>query len=209
MQERIYNPVVEFVFPGMSRLHALIEALNSQSLSEVVKLHSKIGLDLLPLVDRLTAQDLEIYSVPQFPKKVWFYYPIRETEVFTLAVFALPKGMKLPLHDHPNMTVLCKPLLGKFAQRISSNDLGLLQASSVVSAGDPCFLVESGTVHEVEALEDAAFLDLVLPPYNEEYGDRKIKYFLCEKSGKLVHSAMPASNVSIRMSNEITNKFNN
>lgn len=191
----------------MGRLHALMEALNSQSLSEVIRNHRKIACELLPLVDRLTAADLEIFSVPQFPKKVWFYYPIRETEVYTLAVFALPKGTRLPLHDHPNMTVLCKPILGRLAQRISTSRDEVLRSTGIVSSGDPCYIVEAGTIHELEALEDSAFVDLVLPPYNEEHDERKIKYFECTEGGKLVQSAMPRSNVSIRMSNNLTNAY--
>ena len=91
-----------------------MDALSVLTLENVSKNHRKISEALIPMFNQLTSRDFAVDSVPSFPKNCWFYYPVRESEVFTLAVFALPKGGKLPLHDHPNMTVLCRPLSGKF-----------------------------------------------------------------------------------------------
>jgi len=178
-----------------SKLQTLLDSLSRLTLSETVSNHRQIATQFLPLMDKITADDLEISRIPQFPKKVWFYYPIRETEIFTLAVFALPAGLRLPLHDHPQMTVLCKPLLGRLRQ--TSHVLGA-DRTDVLVGGDECGLVEAGTIHEVEALEDSAFLDLVLPPYAED--DRKIRYYERDEARRVVMCPMPGSNRSVRMS---------
>ena len=180
------------------RLQFLLDALKSLNFENVRVNHRAVAEQLRPLMNRLTAADLEISSIPQFPKQVWFYYPVKETEVFTLAVFALPAGLRLPLHDHPEMTVLCKPLIGRYRQTVMRPGAAR-EAEEVVVAGGECLLLESGTIHEVEALEDAAFLDLVLPPYSDSEADRKIKYFDRLSGGRFQVCPMPGSNRSIRM----------
>ena len=40
---------------------------------------------------------------------------IAEFAEFTVGVFLVPKGQRLPLHDHPGMTVMSKVLYGTLA----------------------------------------------------------------------------------------------
>jgi len=43
------------------------------------------------------------------------YIEIADWPQYTVGIFLVPKGRKLPLHDHPGMTVLSKVLFGKMA----------------------------------------------------------------------------------------------
>ena len=48
--------------------------------------------------------------------------------------------------------------------------------SDDISAGfQSCVLPSSGNIHELEAIEDCAFLDVIMPNYN--YTDRKQNFF--------------------------------
>lgn len=67
-------------------------------------------------LDELTAEQL---GVPQadmlagMPPAVILYTEIAAGEKYTMCIFALPAGAKLPLHDHPDMTVFSKVLWGE------------------------------------------------------------------------------------------------
>lgn len=43
------------------------------------------------------------------------FVEIADWPQYTVGIFLVPKGRKLPLHDHPGMTVLSKVLFGKMA----------------------------------------------------------------------------------------------
>jgi len=67
-------------------------------------------------LDELTADQL---GVPQadmladMPPAAILYTEIAAGDKYTMCIFALPAGAKLPLHDHPDMTVFSKVLWGK------------------------------------------------------------------------------------------------
>ena len=135
-------------------------------------------------------------SVSEIPKTVppdhWAYWPVAENRKFVMAIFGLRQGQRLPMHDHPGMTVLMKPLFGSLrihsftkdgpicGRRVRIKDERIQEISR-----DPDFPVweigvDTGNdIHEIKALTDCAFVDLVVPPY-EAYGERSITYF--EKS---------------------------
>jgi hypothetical protein len=108
---------------------------------------------------------------------------------FELASFLLPKGTVIPLHDHPDMTVLSKVLKGcirirSFSAVVRSrqgcndseaekNDEDILvrlefQAEKF-ETDDPWYLTPShGNYHEITALSDCILFDVLFPPYNDE-----------------------------------------
>ena len=105
-----------------------------------------------------------------------------------IAIFIVPKGNKLPLHDHPGMTVLSKLLAGslevtsfnKAYNGASDNvdeDEGqgehLYSMNTAVKTSDdpPWMLTPShGNLHQFRALSTCVILDVLTPPYDEEAG---------------------------------------
>lgn len=93
------------------------------------------------------------------------------------SLFLVAKGRRLPLHDHPEMTVLLRVLAGRFAVRSydwapEGGGLARVVADRVVTADDPVQVLRprEGNLHRIEALEDGAFFDLFSPYYAEDEG---------------------------------------
>ncbi len=98
-------------------------------------------------------------------------------------LFLVPRGAELPLHDHPEMTVLLRVLVGRL--EISSYDwvpdrpgLARSKPARCVGPDDPCDVLSpnDGNLHHLRALEDTAFVDLFSPYYDEQAG-RPCSYF--------------------------------
>jgi len=109
------------------------------------------------------------------------YLGIVENEEYSIAAFVLKPGAKIPLHDHPNMTVLSKVVRGSL--RVTSFDVGAdgkaRRSESVLSSDDgPAALFPSvNNVHEFRAGADGAcVLDVIVPPYDDDAG-RACHYF--------------------------------
>ena len=93
------------------------------------------------------------------------------------SLFLVPAGRELPLHDHPEMTVLLRVLAGRM--EISSFDwvpdspgLARPRPPRTVGAADRCDVLRpaDGNLHRLRALEDSAFVDLFSPYYDEAAG---------------------------------------
>ena len=109
------------------------------------------------------------------------YLGIVENEEYSIAAFVLKPGAKIPLHDHPNMTVLSKVVRGSL--RVTSFDVGAdgkarRSISLMTSADGPAALYPSvNNVHEFQAgAGGAVVLDVIVPPYDEDSG-RACHYF--------------------------------
>ncbi|XP_058087122.1 plant cysteine oxidase 2-like isoform X2 [Magnolia sinica] len=112
------------------------------------------------------------------------YVHIYECDDFSIGVFCYPAGGTLPLHDHPRMTVLSKVLYGSvyikaydWVKCWDSNGkiggLGGMVLDGVYQA--PCetsvlFPASGGNIHSFTALTPCAILDVLSPPYSEEFG---------------------------------------
>lgn len=175
---------------------------------------------LQSLFDNITPQDLGV-SVADVGRIVG-YQNVYESSEMTLCIFTLPKGSKLPMHDHPGMYVFGRLLFGSMrvksydfvgdTEKKSSNFLqwGPFGSSKreVVDRGEKVIGPkpvtyslgpERGNLHEIVALEDSAFFDVLFPPYNEATG-RGCNYYAIrsdETSGSLV--AMPSFPHELRM----------
>lgn len=104
----------------------------------------------------------------------------------TLCIFVMEAGARIPLHDHPEMYVFGRQLFGKMrvvsygwedgpaaSARARLHDdavLGPLPTTYSLGPGD-------GNIHELHALEDSAFFDVVLPPYDPARG-RDCTYYV-------------------------------
>ncbi|KAF8376816.1 hypothetical protein HHK36_031515 [Tetracentron sinense] len=118
------------------------------------------------------------------------YIHIHECNNFSIGVFCFPAGGVLPLHDHPGMTVLSKVLYGSmyikaydWVKMENSNCRALGLVGKVVDDifDAPCeasvlFPRSGGNIHSFTALTPCAILDVLSPPYSEEFG-RPSTYF--------------------------------
>eukprot|EP00929_Paragymnodinium_shiwhaense_P000394 TRINITY_DN100647_c0_g1_i1.p1 TRINITY_DN100647_c0_g1~~TRINITY_DN100647_c0_g1_i1.p1 ORF type:complete len:346 (+),score=50.21 TRINITY_DN100647_c0_g1_i1:48-1085(+) len=108
------------------------------------------------------------------------YQDVYSSADVTLCIFYLKKGARIPLHDHPSMHVFGKLLFGKL--RVISLDVVGAAGSDKMTAHfhsdqeygpEPvtfCLGPEAGNLHELYAVEDCAFFDLVTPSYNSRSG---------------------------------------
>ncbi|XP_077469983.1 2-aminoethanethiol dioxygenase-like [Stigmatopora argus] len=150
---------------------------------------------LLGLMRQVRGADLKVIppaSPPPYGAPPVTYMHICETEHFSMGVFLLKSGARIPLHDHPGMHGVLKVLYGKV--RVSCFDrpdageerprLGALRRSvlrssaEVTDASEPCVLTpERDNLHQIDAVDGpAAFLDVLAPPYDPEDG-RDCHYF--------------------------------
>ena len=185
---------------NLKKIGEILDKLNRVSLNDAITNHEEIlRRNFQHFMNNLTAEEIGFSKIPKFPPQNWFYYPIAETEVFTLAIFAIPSGMRLPFHDHPAMTVLCKPFLGEYKQFQVNRASLTIHGVQTIRANDDCHIVTSDSIHAIEAVTDSAFIDLVMPPYSEfrDQG-RAISYFEEIDHGVIRRCNVPASNKSVR-----------
>lgn len=98
----------------------------------------------------------------------------------SLSLFVLPRGTRLPLHDHPNMHVLCHVLHGRLHAKCydwlndptDSSVRNHREAKEVFFGSVPVGTIYQiqpdggGVLHEFSAPEGlVAFLDVISPPY--------------------------------------------
>ena len=113
-------------------------------------------------------------------------FEVFSSENFQLAVFILPAGEKLHLHDHPNMAVLSKILIGKMeVKSYDSMTVDFPTADIPVSA--PTLAVKEfptppwslsavhNNFHEFVAVSPTVVFEALLPPYGDE--ERVCNYY--------------------------------
>ncbi|KAK2638274.1 hypothetical protein Ddye_026069 [Dipteronia dyeriana] len=157
---------------------------------------------LCRILDNMKPEDVGLSSELQFfsPKDVVKGTPIvTHTTIykcnnFSLCLFFLPATAVIPLHNHPEMTVFSKLLLG--TMHIKSYDwvdpdnlndstlssqrrLARLKADSDFTA--PCstsvlYPTTGGNIHEFTAITTCAVLDVLGPPYSKDDG-RDCSYY--------------------------------
>jgi len=166
--------------------------------------------DLELLVDTVNSVTKEMLGVDQILKMLPTCDPCPITFVDVDAnqhlycgVIILPQGTRIPLHDHPNMYGIIKPLEGEI--RLKSFSLLESETEGPVKAIEAPELLLNNlskaqlltpsqrNVHGIEYVNGekggrfAAFLDLLFPPYNEHLA-RPCHYF------KKLHSTTTKGN---------------
>lgn len=122
-------------------------------------------------------------------------FPICTETNFELAVFIIPAGRRLKLHDHPGMAVASKLLHGSvqvdsFTQEGEVTPQGIpvgprVTETKTQASGPWSLSVNEKNYHEFTALTNCAIFDIIFPPYHEY--DRLCTYYdVCETaSGSL------------------------
>ena len=154
------------------------------------------GLRLCDAVARLPADDIlsaacaDVDSASTLAPDVIGYIHLYESEHVSMGIFLLPAGSRIPLHDHPGMTVVSRVLRGSLHVRSydwaagSCGETGPrrpgggdavrvfdgLVGSGTERETSVLFPGSNGNVHAFEAVEDCAVLDVICPPYNAAAG---------------------------------------
>jgi hypothetical protein len=125
----------------------------------------------LPLINSITLKELGLGR--QSPKHYFedtVCMEICTNSNFSLAVFILPAGHRLPIHDHPQMTVFCKLITGTLSYRSFTPESGLYHCTQMIKTeNDPAWYLtpKEGNFHELEAEDHCVLFDVLLPPYKE------------------------------------------
>ena len=138
------------------------------------------GPQIDALLDAMSAVDAAALGIQEY-KGACTYLGIVEHADYAIAAFVLAPHARIPLHDHPHMTVLSKVISGSL--HVTSFDVGAdgkaRRSSSIMTSADgpaalfPCV----NNVHEFRAGADGAcVLDVIVPPYDEDAG-RACHYF--------------------------------
>lgn len=163
---------------------------------------------LKALLDKTTSSDVDLH--PRFmTESLWerpnkapvTYIDIYEDSEVSMGIFILKPGMKLPLHNHPQMHGLIKVIGGRVkitsyslntdkTKEIDKRNPGMTKFLTVercpeifVDTTDGCCVLEPDkrNLHEVESVGGpAAFIDILAPPYETiipGVGVRKCSYF--------------------------------
>lgn len=168
-------------------------ARSQERVQELCKALNKIPLDELGfdpnLVNNSSAPGLlgprplrHTFAPPVVNRSPVTYLHIHEDSNMTIGVFCLPANTRIPLHDHPGMTVLSRLLYGTLHIRAydwvtpctpaipGGVRSARLVTDRVLSApADPSVLfpTNGGNIHSFTALSPCAILDVLTPPYGE------------------------------------------
>lgn len=135
---------------------------------------SRLDVDHLDLDRRLRQLDR---------RRAWSSVPLLHRQGVSVGLFLMPRGGVIPLHDHPGMYGLMRILRGRLL--ITGYDLldprGAVRRAFRAELGSqgpavPAIRPLRHALHEVVAVEDAAFLDLFVPPYDPA-GGRPCGYY--------------------------------
>ncbi|XP_046840489.1 2-aminoethanethiol dioxygenase-like isoform X2 [Xenia sp. Carnegie-2017] len=172
----------------------------------VEKPPTKENLDTLKeMMSTITVNDVNL-SRPNTRRRSFVHHfaPVTHVNIidcsyFSMAIFIVDHGCRLPLHNHPGMYGFCKVLYGQIEVEmysplkseqdtngiISKNDeyekflyqgKHQFDSKSVLCTVTPC----NGNLHSISAVSGpAAFLDILGPPYSSDEGRDCIYYKKC------------------------------
>ncbi|CAI8585594.1 unnamed protein product [Vicia faba] len=119
------------------------------------------------------------------------YIHIHECDDVSIGVFCVPAGKEFPLHDHPGMTVLSKLLYGSvYVKAYDWINFDGTKGQTIGLAGrvidevmkaphEPSILFprSGGNIHSFRALTSCAILDVLSPPYSQDFGRPSTYYY--------------------------------
>jgi len=145
-------------------------------------------LNVAECVRKVSAEDLGVIQSEYVSRRDRYieYINVGECEDLTMCVFILPPLSRIPLHDHPQMTVFSKVLWGDL--EIESYDLikpvdtfgralGKSNPKTRLKTAEVAVTYrDKSNVHTFLAHEWTAVFDILVPPYDVAHG-RPCHYF--------------------------------
>jgi hypothetical protein len=144
-------------------------------------------LDLTPLRERLSAiraDDVNGARLNALARGEVGYVSLEDNPHFTIGVFFLAPGARIPLHDHPEMCVLSQ--LVKGTVHVTSFDFDLSSANNLAFLVDDgmytapvtrtLYPTSGGNLHSFATKTGCIIVDVMSPPYDELDG-RECTYF--------------------------------
>ena len=143
---------------------------------------------VMSLMSEVTLADVGLSAASISRSKYSLCMDIVKTPSFHTAVFLLPQGHALPLHDHPEMAVLSKVVYGAVqieAYSLSDdNTCSMTLTESRDETQQAWYLTPSNNnIHSFVATKPCLILDILLPPYDEGVGRHCTFYELKQKEG--------------------------
>lgn len=165
---------------NVARTAALSQHINDESLQAVAAALDQVPVDQLGLANEHAIWGKGVAR--HHRNRSIDYLHVYDNDVMSIGIFKIPAGSNLPLHNHPSMTVWSRVLYGSV--RIRALDFCHEEHENAESADtfgrlarlklDQCFsghnssaqlTPSSCNVHSLTAVEDAAVLDVLIPPY--------------------------------------------
>lgn len=170
-------------------------AFSADSVAKLRKLIGAVPLeelgfssDLLQVANPLSATSR--VALPKWAEQTEYkssritYLHIHEDDDLTMGIFCFPANATIPLHNHPDMTVVSRLLFGTMQVKSydwveespegSSRGGGVAQLiadETITAPAEPFVLFpEEGNIHSFTANTPCAVLDLLTPPYAPEFG---------------------------------------
>ena len=194
---RKFHAVVKSGTPVDDPIQSLVNMLSSE-----VGRHASGGHKATPValkkcleqLDLVTLQHVQLTPLDMLGMNngSGFCYTLYETHEVAVSAFMIPAGGCIPLHNHPNMTVLTKLLSGNLMVRsfseleeaepnnsiLAALDDGVDKEGVLRRATEPAWALtpRSGNFHELYAVSNSLMLDVFLPPYDNAKG-RCCTYF--------------------------------
>jgi hypothetical protein len=140
--------------------------------------------------DKLTLRDVGVTVDAAQRCSINQCFELYADQNIQLAVFIIPKGLKVRLHDHPNMAVISKLLFGRmqvqsYTQRGNQGKFGIPVTKCVpeikVEGESWCLTAVENNFHEFSAESTCVIIEALFPPYSE--GERDCTYFLVSRGG--------------------------
>eukprot|EP00042_Codosiga_hollandica_P055112 m.762542 g.762542 ORF g.762542 m.762542 type:complete len:247 (-) comp59051_c0_seq25:3206-3946(-) len=171
--------------PAASSSRPLLRVIE-ESAEQTFAVEPVASADLERLADLCDKLSLEHFSSSQLAELLQTtdtmnYVKILETKQVSIGLFVLKQGAEIPLHNHPNMTVLSKCVQGEV--KIQSfdwtrSDQQATRQSPACATSKGVFFVNAKSkpkwlypaernIHSIEAVADAVFLDIISPPYSD------------------------------------------
>jgi len=112
------------------------------------------------------------------------YQSVFRDRDLSIALWFLREGAHIPMHDHPSMRVHAKCMKGQI--RVEDGE-----GRQLVVREEGTFVVTpENNLHEVWALEDTIFLDIMYPPYTENCN--LPNFYRRNPHGDVVRTQVPA-----------------